>query len=392
MSWHYLQGQEAASWEASSLDGAPSALLSLIPSAATSSSPANETAASIPSPSGTTSAPSTATPGEATSTSSPEASPAKTSAQPVMELVLEVQEAASGPSSPASSRRSSRRTSSSKTPRSFSLADLSPSSKISTPWGSMRDGVCSPLPKPELHTCAAASGSLLPTPTASHYGSTNNGQRGDGSTYKTKGKPSLFAMARAAGGPLNPMWVELLMGWPEGWTCVDPISLALYCQWLMGTCDDEETRTREIVRVLRRGHLSEEISRASGRLLGVRETAVLLSELCEHENRPDQARVFMACSEALEDDVRGVRAPAAATGASHEPEHPGQSAREYSDVMQVLSRFLAHYGKEAWQDGSWENAVPRVAHGVAAWMDRLKALGNGQVPAVVRLAWLTLTQ
>lgn len=37
-----------------------------------------------------------------------------------------------------------------------------------------------------------------------------------------------------------------------------------------------------------------------------------------------------------------------------------------------------------------EPEVGRVAHGVAARVDRLKALGNGQVPAVVRLAWETL--
>jgi len=39
--------------------------------------------------------------------------------------------------------------------------------------------------------------------------------------------------------------------------------------------------------------------------------------------------------------------------------------------------------------GWWESEpdVGRVAHGVAARVDRLKAIGNGQVPAVVRLAW-----
>lgn len=37
---------------------------------------------------------------------------------------------------------------------------------------------------------------LLPTPTASDYGSTNNGQRPDGTTYRTAGKPSLSTMAR----------------------------------------------------------------------------------------------------------------------------------------------------------------------------------------------------
>ena len=43
--------------------------------------------------------------------------------------------------------------------------------------------------------------------------------------------------------------------------------------------------------------------------------------------------------------------------------------------------------------GDWwtiEPDVGRVAHGVAARVDRLKALGNGQVPAVVRAAWLLL--
>ena len=44
-------------------------------------------------------------------------------------------------------------------------------------------------------------------------------------------------------------------------------------------------------------------------------------------------------------------------------------------------------------DGSWwttEPDVGRVANGVAARVDRLKAIGNGQVPAVAALAWNTL--
>lgn len=36
---------------------------------------------------------------------------------------------------------------------------------------------------------------LWPTPTATPYGSTNNGKRGDGTTFKTAGKPSLQTMA-----------------------------------------------------------------------------------------------------------------------------------------------------------------------------------------------------
>ena len=47
------------------------------------------------------------------------------------------------------------------------------------------------------------------------------------------------------------------------------------------------------------------------------------------------------------------------------------------------------------QGGIWwatEPDVGRVAHGVAARVDRLKAIGNGQVPAVAALAWNILNQ
>jgi DNA (cytosine-5)-methyltransferase 1 len=47
---------------------------------------------------------------------------------------------------------------------------------------------------------------------------------------------------------------------------------------------------------------------------------------------------------------------------------------------------------EAWGIGSrgWWDVEPnvgRVANGVAARVDRLKAIGNGQVPEVARTAW-----
>ena len=50
-------------------------------------------------------------------------------------------------------------------------------------------------------------------------------------------------------------------------------------------------------------------------------------------------------------------------------------------------------GDEASSSRGWWTAEPdvgRVAHGVASRVDRLRCLGNGQVPAVVRLAWRTM--
>jgi hypothetical protein len=60
---------------------------------------------------------------------------------------------------------------------------------------SMRGPSSSPLTTWVPHILDDESG-LLPTPTATSYGSTNNGKRGDGTTYKTAGTPSLETMAR----------------------------------------------------------------------------------------------------------------------------------------------------------------------------------------------------
>jgi hypothetical protein len=54
----------------------------------------------------------------------------------------------------------------------------------------------SPLTTWVPHTLDDESGSLLPTPSASSYGTSNNGQRADGSVFRTAGKPSLETMAR----------------------------------------------------------------------------------------------------------------------------------------------------------------------------------------------------
>jgi DNA (cytosine-5)-methyltransferase 1 len=54
-----------------------------------------------------------------------------------------------------------------------------------------------------------------------------------------------------------------------------------------------------------------------------------------------------------------------------------------------------HRGSQGNGSGKWWAAEPdlgRVAHGVAARVDRLKAIGNGQVPAVAALAWRMLSK
>lgn len=55
--------------------------------------------------------------------------------------------------------------------------------------------------------------------------------------------------------------------------------------------------------------------------------------------------------------------------------------KAFSDTLFISGD---HTGGDGWLA---EPDVGRVANGVASRVDRLKALGNGQVSAVVRLAW-----
>jgi len=231
----------------------------------------------------------------------------------------------------------------------------------------------------------------FPTPTAS-----DNRDRGNMSNPSIQrriaiGKQIMLSQSvDQNSGQLNPTWVEKMMGWPDEWSSIQPISHVKMCFWFMGMNNGAQGRKNEVMRVLRYGHAAQEIQREIGRFVGISEAAILLAKLCEHAHRFDEARLFMACAKALEEEMRGVRLCESITSAPHRPKQDLQQTREYSDTMQALSRLLAHYGKTAWKNGSWEDAVPRVANGVAARMDRLKAIGNGQVPRVAETAWRLL--
>ncbi len=124
-------------------------------------------------------------------------------------------------------------------------------SKIWPISGSIVGGQVSVLPKLAPLTSATEGGCLLPTPSASSYGSNQGGAAGRtgkvrhslSSTasrgvwptptvcgnYNRKGasKSSGDGLATAvtktsvSTGPLNPTWVEWLMGYPLGWTALE---------------------------------------------------------------------------------------------------------------------------------------------------------------------------
>lgn len=117
----------------------------------------------------------------------------------------------------------------------------------------MRSGACAELETLVLPTDAIAC-SYLPTPTASSYGSNRGGAAGRTGKVRLSlqsmartglwptpraqdgkhGRASDYELARDVNkdllhvriarhgdrGPLNPMWVEWLMGFPLGWTAL----------------------------------------------------------------------------------------------------------------------------------------------------------------------------
>jgi len=71
----------------------------------------------------------------------------------------------------------------------------------------------------------------------------------------------------------------------------------------------------------------------------------------------------------------------------------------YSEYKLWLKRFQdeknqvsTRYGRESWFDDSWEFNVPRVATNIKNRVDRLKAIGNGQVPLQAAIAWKLLSE
>ncbi|EMO94506.1 C-5 cytosine-specific DNA methylase domain protein [Leptospira interrogans str. UI 13372] len=66
---------------------------------------------------------------------------------------------------------------------------------------------------------------MWPTPTSSMQSEVDFVQ----ARYPIKDRP---VYSEVNGGPLNPMWVEWLMGWPLGWTDLEPLETAKFQWWL----------------------------------------------------------------------------------------------------------------------------------------------------------------
>lgn len=107
-------------------------------------------------------------------------------------------------------------------------------------WGMARNGVVfqhSKQERPMTETEYGLSGRLWTTPSAS------DSSRGGCITEKMTGTslaqqvntpsriPSFALQMDVITGPMNPEWVEWLMGWPIGWTELKPLAMDRFREW-----------------------------------------------------------------------------------------------------------------------------------------------------------------
>jgi len=115
-------------------------------------------------------------------------------------------------------------------------------------------------------------------------------------------------------GQLNPDWVEWLMGWPIGWSSLEPIKDLLWIDWSEDPAESKEN------------------------------------------NFPTPtARDYKSGK--------------------------GKKPRKFSELTPLIERAK---NKE-------DVLIPRVATGIKDRINRLKAIGNGQVPQCAAIAWRFLT-
>lgn len=89
--------------------------------------------------------------------------------------------------------------------------------------GMMQNGVVFLPQKSEPTTKGIACGYLLPTPTC------HNAKEGAYPAEYTRNTPTL---ATHVGGKIHPGFTERMMGWPIGWTDLEPLGMDKFQEWL----------------------------------------------------------------------------------------------------------------------------------------------------------------
>ena len=199
---------------------------------------------------------------------------------------------------------------------------------------------------------------MFPTPCNRDYkGAVKSGKR-----ITKSGKTQNYGeqLPNIVGGQLNPNWVEWLMNWPITWSNLNAIDPKEYQRW-------KETSTKTLQK-------SEQ-----------------LREMW-WDNDPSQASSGQQPNEQSEQQHCDA-VPQMSRNTTRHREVEG--SHEGSDLPLLCNNiYLSESQAENVQSGMWEQIgmdetkiVPRTDKNIVARVDRLKAIGNGQVPLCAATAW-----
>jgi len=191
------------------------------------------------------------------------------------------------------------------------------------------------------------------------------------------------------GGKLNPMWVEWLMEWPIGWTSLEVLLPSIVEDWrIKNGCTQKRTDAEGL-----RGMRDDNDSAP----MGERETGQHL-----FEQEVLQLKVLRSDDGNTESHQRDIPQEGTEGGANEvvrelrgDTQSPETSPRHHeTDGGDSALSELPYPSRHAtWEMGTWweqEPDIPRVVSGITERVNRLKAIGDGQVPIVVATAFHVL--
>lgn len=167
-------------------------------------------------------------------------------------------------------------------------------------------------------------------------------------------------------GRLNPQWVEWLMNWPLGWTSLEPMTNENWQRWKESSATYFQSNF-----VHEMWFDSDPSAPPQGQEPGKQRAGECGDSWPEMPQGGTHAGWDLGAGKGGAGNMQGMR-----------PTIPTESDTPLVDLRDgVPGGMGANKRREAME------YAPRISTGVTARVDRLKALGNGQVPRVVAAAW-----
>ena len=162
------------------------------------------------------------------------------------------------------------------------------------------------------------------------------------------------------GGDLNPNWVEWLMNWPITWSSLNAIDPKEYQRW-----KETSTKTLQKSEQLREMWWDNDPSQAS---------------FGQQPNKQSEQQHCNAVPQMSWDITRQREM---------ERSHEGSDLSLLCNDIYLSESKAKNLQSRMWKQIGMDETkiVPRTDKNIMARVDRLKAIGNGQVPRVAATAW-----